>query len=228
MNLKIAIIIAISLSIISCAKTEIVPDIYPDPMVSVFKKNNIKSYIRTVKLNGEIVHIDSIKLNSEGRRISKIRLLGSWDDEWFVYDSIGRVIEYHIRTDVDEHVRDITYKIDIKANEVIQNLNDGQCRRFRFDKSFKFLKENVLYKKDKTGDTISRTYYSYRNGKIKQIETFDLLDGLFSYRKTFEYENNKLHKIYEKFETQYISPKNGLIDSGYIATFNQKVEYKYN
>lgn len=196
------------LFLLSCRnKTEnSFPNLNTDPLVERLKQNNISYYLKTKMWKDTIVGIDSIKLNSDGY----ITYKRGWETQRFVYDSINRIIEEEYHSDIHYHIKNIRYRLDRKKNQVQKNSENSILQVYNFDKSYKHLLNSFVIE---SKDTVKHISYFYKNGKISKVSEDYILEKYIQNKVYLYDKNNKLKTIIENGETEYISPKTGLIDS---------------
>lgn len=221
-----------------CCKKEAVtfPVLDLNPLINSLKKNKVKHYSIYTAFKGSTVYIDSFNVNKEGFVISEVCKNGQFNEEYFTYDSLNRLVEHQFQNDTQFHYKS-TYEIDTKRNEVKRYFyykTNGSFEKkpsnlvlYKFDKTMSVLLEEIqIYLESK--DTISKVDYFYNpKNKIAASKRYNFYDK-YETITTYLYENDTILKqIIEGGKVQYISSETGLIDSVKRRFPDEKIIYKY-
>ena len=221
-HLNLSIIFFSFYFLFSCEKKSEFPDLNVDPLVSAYKKNEIDFYIILKKWKDTIVERDSVVVNKNGYITDRI----AWTKEHFKYDSINRIIEHKLDSDI-HFLNKMNYRLDNNNHEVLQIINNGQITyHFKYDDKFKRLKNKYFL--DENLDTLVSTIYKYANDKIILIKENHPTEK-WSTKIEFIYDKNQKLRIIKNGvygETQYISNRTGLIDSASNNT--DRIYYIYH
>ena len=207
----------------SCGNESKFPDLNVDPLINANKQNKVAYYIVLKKWKDSIVGKDSVVVNKNGFITDQI----AWTTEHYKYDSINRIIEYKLDSDVHLFNK-ITYKLDANKQEVLQITDKKQSNicHYKFDKNFIKLQNEYLLNENL--DTVKSTIYKYANYKIISI-TENYPTEKRTDKTYYIYDDNQKLKIIKKGvygETQYISRLTGLIDSA--SNGGSKLYYIYH
>ena len=234
---KVILIFLIS-SCLCCKKETLTfPVLDVNPLINSLKKNKVKHYSIYTTFKGSTVHIDSFNINKEGFVISEICKKGQFNEEYFVYDSLNRVVEHRFQNDTEFDFKS-TYKIDKKRNEVKRyfyfKTNESLEKKpsnlvlYKFDKTMSVLLEEIqIYLESK--DTFSKTEYFYNpKNKIATIKRYNFYDN-YETVTTYLYESDTILKqVIEDGKVHYVSFETGLIDSVKRRYPEEKIIYKYS
>lgn len=224
-QIKSILFFLLSLAIYSCNTHDEFPDLHVDPMIDIYKSNNIDHYEKYLEWKDSIVEKQTIFLNKFGLTTKVYHNIGMYSNEDFIYDSLNRVIEYKLDSDI-HYLFKMKYMIIPERCRVIQYGNGA--RVFQYDKSFKKLLSETL-KVPEEDVAREKIIYKYSGDKISEIiKKFPLEMPNVSVKTKYIYNKNQKLKIIRQpnGEVEYLS-KNGLIDSVKSRCKTERIYYKY-